>query len=263
MKFSRQTWAWILVMIFVMATAVAMAFAKPEEKDEGYIISAIVNNSGSNRWTSFREGLEAAAKDYNIRIKFVATGEFTSKKSELEVVSRELEAGADGVILQMYAGGASGDMEQILPREKCVLVETDVVPEEYYQTVGPDNQELGTALAERIKEDFGEELKGKTIGIMCGNVSQLALRQRMKGAEAVLTEAGATILWRMAKMSGISEQEALEEYWSMGADIVVALENDETERMVDFLETNSNTKQQLICMVSEIPKNWSIIWIRM
>lgn len=245
MKFSRQTLIWMLVMILVLTAAIAQAFVKPEEKAESYTVSAIVNNSGSSRWTSFREGIEAAAKDYNIRIKFVATGEFTSKKSELEVVSRELEAGADGIILQMYAGGASEDMEELLPREKCVLLETDVVPEEYYQTVGPDNRELGTALAQRIKEDFGGDLSGKTVGILCGNVSQLALRQRMNGAEAVLTEAGATVLWRMAKMSDISEEKALEEYWTMGADIVIALENDETERVVDFLENSDDTRKKI------------------
>lgn len=244
MKFSRQTRVWILVMAFVIAATIAMAFIKPEEKDESYTISVIVNNSGSSRWTSFREGIEAAAEDSDIRIKFVATGEFTSKRNELEVVARELEAGADGIILQMYAGGASEDMEELLPREKCVLLETDVVPEEYYQTIGPDNRELGSSLAQRIKEDLGGDLSGKTVGILCGNVSQLALRQRMNGAESVLTEAGAAVLWRMAKMSGVSEEEAMEEYWTMGADIVIALENDETERVVDFLEAGGDVQKK-------------------
>ena len=36
-------------------------------------ISVIVDNSTSNRWTALKEGMEAAAKDYNLRLNYVST----------------------------------------------------------------------------------------------------------------------------------------------------------------------------------------------
>ena len=53
-----------------------------------------------------------------------------------------------------------------------------------------------------------------------------------------LLEAGAQIQWQLAEMGRSPDEKLFEENWSQGADIVVALENDETERAVDYMEEN-------------------------
>lgn len=229
MRRSKEIWYLLLFSILIAAVAgLIMTVGRKEEKNS-YTVSVIVNNSSDSRWTSLREGAEAAARDYNIRLNYVATGEFWGKQNELEIIYKELESGVDGMIIQMYASeGVYEGIEARLPREKCVLLETDITPEEYYQTVGPDNKELGSALAERICQDFGENLTGKTIGILCGNTGQIALRQRLDGLEETLLKAGAKIQWKLAEMGRNPDKKLFEEKWNLGADIVIALENSET-----------------------------------
>lgn len=239
MKRNKRLWFLTVLLLFAVAVLTLIMTVGQKNEKKSYTVSVIVNNSGSNRWTSLKEGVEAAAKDYHIRLKYVAAGEFWGIQNELEIISKEVESGVDGVIVQMYASdGVYEKLEPLLPKEKCVLMENDITPEEYYQTVGPDNKELGEALAERICQDFGEELKGKTVGILSGNTGQLALRQRLDGLQMKLLEAGAQIQWQLAEMGRSPDEKLFEENWSQGADIVVALENDETERAVDYMEEN-------------------------
>lgn len=236
MKKNKQTLFLLLIFLIFMAISLLVILSGKEEK-RSYTVSVIVNNSSSSRWTSLKEGLEAAARDYDIRLNYISTGEFWGNRNELSLVTKELESGVDGVILQMYASeGVYEKLESLLPREKCVLLETDISPEEYYQTVGPDNAELGRALGERICQDYGGSLQGKTIGILSGNTGQIALRQRLSSLEETLTAAGGKILWTLAEMGRNPDQQSLENCWKMNADIVVALENDETERAIDYIE---------------------------
>ena len=162
MRRSKEIWYLLLFSLLIAAVTGWIMTAGRKEEKNSYTVSVIVNNSSDSRWTSLREGAEAAARDYNIRLNYVATGEFWGKQNELEIISKELESGVDGMIIQMYASeGVYEGIEAKLPREKCVLLETDITPEEYYQTVGPDNKELGSALAERICQDFRRKSDGK------------------------------------------------------------------------------------------------------
>lgn len=208
-------------------------------------VSVIVDNSSGNRWMALKEGMEAAAKDYDLRLNYVSTGKLWSNTAELELAAREIESGADGLIIQMYASDGIGDrLEDIVPRDRCILLETDVVPEEYYQTVGPDNRKLGSVLAGQIRADFGEELQGKTIGILYGNTGELSIRQRAQELENGLKDSGAEIIWTLHEMGRTVNEEALQECWDKDADIVVALENDATERAVDYFAENPDVQDR-------------------
>ena len=103
MRRSKEIWYLLLFSILIAAVAgLIMTVGRKEEKNS-YTVSVIVNNSSDSRWTSLREGAEAAARDYNIRLNYVATGEFWGKQNELEIIYKELESGVDGMIIQMYA----------------------------------------------------------------------------------------------------------------------------------------------------------------
>ena len=94
MRRSKEIWYLLLFSLLIAAVAgLIMTVGRKEEKNS-YTVSVIVNNSSDSRWTSLREGAEAAARDYNIRLNYVATGEFWGKQNELEIIYKELEARA-------------------------------------------------------------------------------------------------------------------------------------------------------------------------
>lgn len=159
---NRKIFMFSVVALLILSVAMAFSILDQGNNERNYTVSVIVDNSNSSRWTSLKEGLDAAAKDYGIRLNYVSTSVFWSKTQELDIVERELESGADGIILQLYASeGVHERLEQVVSRDRCVLLETDMTPEEYYQTVGPDNRKLGGVLAGELKADFGERLPGE------------------------------------------------------------------------------------------------------
>lgn len=236
---NRKIFMFSVVALLILSVAMAFSILDQGNRERNYTVSVIVDNSNSSRWTSLKEGLDAAAKDYGIRLNYVSTSVFWSKTQELDIVERELESGADGIILQLYASeGVHERLEQMVSRDRCVLLETDMTPEEYYQTVGPDNRKLGGVLAGELKADFGERLRGKRIGVLCGNTGQLAIRQRMEGLEEGLKYTGAVIQWRLAEVGRTQNMDAVRSCWKKQADIVIALDNTEMERAVDYMEEN-------------------------
>ena len=235
MKKDRRILWYVLLAFLMIILILLLLLAGQHQETRKKSVSVIVDNSSSTRWMALKEGMEAAAKDYDLRLNYVSTGKLWSNTVELELAAREMESGADGLVIQMYASDGIGDrLEEIVPREQCVLLETDVTPEEYYQTVGPDNRKLGSVLAGQIRADFGEDLRGKTVGILYGNTGELSARQRIQGLEAGLKDSGAEIIWTLHEMGRTANDEALQKCWDAGADIVIALENDETERALDY-----------------------------
>lgn len=201
---------------------------------EVHRVSVIVSDSGNDRWTALHQGLEQAANDYDIDLNFVSTVEFATVEEELAVIYRELDNGAEGVIVQMDSSmDIEQEMEEIANRAAIMLLETDVFPEDVYAFGGPDNVGLGLALAEAIKEDFGDTLNAKTVGILCGNQEQLAMQERLQGVCEGIDETGAQVVW----IFDSTDESDVDTILCDGtADIVVALDNSETELMVDCMQ---------------------------
>lgn len=245
MKRTKKILLYVLMGFLLVIFSLLLLLTGERQAVKRKSISVIVDNSTSNRWTALKEGMEAAAKDYNLRLNYVSTVKLWSVTAELEMAAREMESGADGLILQMYASEGIGEkLEEIVPRDQCVLLETDITPEEYYQTVGPDNRKLGGVLAGQIRADYGESLQGKRVGIFCGNTGELSIRQRIQGLKEGLEDSEIQVVWELHEMGRTPDEAAENDCWETGADIVISLENDMTERVVDYLAENQDMLNQ-------------------
>lgn len=232
------------VLIFILLLVIgwtSYSMLNVSIREESYQVSVIVNNSSSDRWILLRQGLEQAAEDYNVDLNFVSTGHYGNVEEQIRMIGTEIENGAQGVIVQMVSSdGLSDRMEGVAANTVLMLLETDINPEDIYGYTGPDNLEIGRALARTIKEEYGSTLQGKKIGILCGNQKQLAMRKRLQGLEEVLSEEAVQISWRVNSITETKEEEL--KHWgeSNRADIIIALGNDETEELVDFIQSEDN-----------------------
>lgn len=66
------------------------------KKETYHSVAVIVDDSSSDRWTAFKEGLEQGADEENFHINVVSTSSFVNLHEECSIISRELENGADG-----------------------------------------------------------------------------------------------------------------------------------------------------------------------
>lgn len=214
------------------------------KEPQRHSVSVIVNDSNNDRWIAMKEGLEQAAGDCGIDLNYVSTGQFSDVEEELAVIERELANNADGMLIQMVSSDEVYEkLEKILPKKAVMLLWTDISPEEYYASVTPDNTGIGKALAERIAEDFQGGLAGQRIGILSGNQEQLAMRQRLKGFMERMYGSGAVIMWTL----DIEQRETLEEHErEQPVDILVSLENDETEYAADYLREGRSVPDECL-----------------
>lgn len=204
--------------------------------EKSHSVSVIVNDSNSDRWISLRQGLEQAAKDYNLDLNYVSTGELSSPEEELALAERELENGAEGVILQMVSSEVdSKEWTELEGKTAIVLLETDIKTEGIFTYVGPDNRALGLALSESVKQELGETMEGKKIGILSGNQNQLSLQQRLQGLLEGLESTSAEVAWNMDNEELSERKEKQQSVMPERVDAIVALGNNETERMIDYL----------------------------
>lgn len=223
----------LILILAAVITWTSYGMLNGGKTEESHSVSVIVNNSNNDRWIALRQGLEQAAKDYNIDLNYVSTGEFASVEEELALVNREVENGAEGIILQMISSEEQGEyMTQLSGQTAVLLLESDIKPEGVLAVVGPDNFELGMALADAVKQEFDGASGEMAIGILCGNQNQLAMQQRLQGLTEGLADEPVEIAWTIETGAVQTDDTA----GLASVDIIIALGNDETEQMVDYLQ---------------------------
>lgn len=232
----------VLFLALIGLWIIQKGHADSRQESERYIVSVIVSDSNNDRWIAMKQGMEQAAGDCHIDLNIVSTGPFETLEEELDVVRREIANDVDGVILQMVSSEQVYEaLEELFTKEAVIFLETDIEPEEYFASVVPDNIGIGAALADCILKDYGERIEGKNIGILGGNQKQISMQQRLSGFVEQMKESKAEIAWVLdaESESTIEEQEML-----ASIDLLVALENAETERAVDYLlEVSPETKR--------------------
>lgn len=229
-----------MLVFFFVAIIIWTSYAmiRGEKEENSYHVTVIVSDSNNDRWNALRLGLEQAAVDYHVKLTYVSTGKFANVDEEIALINRELENGAEGIIVQLISGEEEAQaIAEISNRVAMTLLESDIVPEKQYALIQPDNTEIGRALAEAIKQDFGEELGDKKVGILSGEKNQLSMQQRLQGLQEGLADTMTDIVWCITHEDEqiLEAGELLEQISSV--DIIVALGNDETEKMVDFIHT--------------------------
>ena len=180
----------ILFLAVILSVIIYSAYGMVNQgKDDDYIsVSVIVNDSSNTRWNAFREGLEQGAEDNQVHLNLVSTGSFQNVQEENTIVKRELEGGADGIIVEPYSGEADSVLQGVAA-DSVVLVKTGIETDTLYTSVMTDHIKFGDSLADAVIE------AGETrVGIFSGNQSQLGMRQRLGIAQAIMENPNLIIL---------------------------------------------------------------------
>lgn len=230
---SNKVYIGMLILILAGITVFAsIGMLEDRKPKESYDVSVIIDDSNSDRWIAMRQGLEQAAEDYNVNVNYVSTGQLQNVEEELALVRREMEHGAQGFILQMVSGNeVLEELEELSTNVAVMLVETDVTPQERYAYTGPDNFQIGVAVAEAVKQDLEKEKEAK-IFVLCQNSQMLSTSQRLEGVREKLAE-------MKAEMHVIENVNEITQ--GNMPEIIVALDNQSVENMVDYLQSESIT----------------------
>ena len=226
----------ILFSVVILSVIIYSAYEMVNQgKEDDYIsVSVIVNDSSNARWDALLEGLEQGAEDNQVHLNLVSTGSFQNVREEQAIVKRELEGEADGVVIEPY----SSEADTVLQGESAkpvVLIETGIETDKLYTSVMTDHAKLGESMAEAVIQ--GGETK---VGILSGNQSQTGMRQRLESLKKSLTDAGVEISWVLSTRELNKKIRNAEYFENNQVNAVVSLENDDTEKAVDILNSNEN-----------------------
>lgn len=205
------------------------------KEEKHFNVSVIVSNSKSNRWTAFREGLEQAADDDNVSINFVSSESVTSAEEQNALIDRELQNGADGIILEPYSSKSMSDIAaDISSKAAVVLLDSDISPEGVYTTVMLDNTAVGSAIGQAVIKDLGKNLSNRKIGVICGNLNKNSMAERFAGFKSSISGYGGKIEWAVNDDTDLVSQ-LIAEQKGCPVDVLISLGNDETEAALDFI----------------------------
>lgn len=85
-----------LVLLFVLSST---DLVLTEKKSEVYVISVLVDDDSSKSWHNFRMGMDKAAEKWNADVSFVTLYDKGSALQQAQLLQREVENGADAIIL--------------------------------------------------------------------------------------------------------------------------------------------------------------------
>lgn len=240
---SNRNWFHLIeavLAILVIMMAIAMLMGK--NSGECRKIAVIVQDADATQWAAFRYGLKMAAQDQKMELLVASTGTVLTVDEQIDAISREIEHGADAVIVHPVAGD---DLEQRLKRiEKKVpvlLVECPASKERessMFPTVEPDHGAMGRALAEELKKDYNNNLSGKKYGILMQADEPQAIMERKYGVADVLKDTGISCSWVVMDSSVETERKnALENQPEV--DIVIALDNNSLIKAAEAAAANN------------------------
>ncbi|MGL4791130.1 MAG: sugar ABC transporter substrate-binding protein [Anaerotignaceae bacterium] len=90
--------AMLFVLIFLfLASSTDLIFK--EKEPEVYQISVLIDWADDTGWENFKHGLEKAASQFNVDFSFVTLYEQNKVSQQIELVHREIAAGAQGIII--------------------------------------------------------------------------------------------------------------------------------------------------------------------
>lgn len=179
------SWVLPLLMLGVLMTLLLMLIlypARAQRRPELLEMSVIAREADSSAWSTARQGMEQAAADLNVELRFLFPGQSDSAQEQRQLLRREVESGSSAILLFPADREAlAEEVREASARAALVTLETDMEEAEGY--VGVDNAALGEALARAALNGVS---RGDTVLLMDSPVHDNGVGDRQAAAEAVL-----------------------------------------------------------------------------
>ena len=152
----------ILVLLGMGVLFSIIAFDLPglQNAPEVLELTVITRESDSSVWSAARQGMEQAAGDYGVELRFLTLGSNNSVEEQRTLIEREAEVGTDGIILSPADPAALEETVGLAAEQTIVVtMESDMTQSGATACVCVDNQALGEALglaAHNAVRDGGE-----------------------------------------------------------------------------------------------------------
>ncbi len=194
-----------IVVLSLIIALMAILLQNPTTQKK-YDISIIVPNSTDNMWKRFESGVRQATDNDNVNVNIVNTTDMKTLADQKNLIDKEIQNGADGLIVQFISSENTEKMIQdITSRTNLQLLLTDVdkydIDKESIDYIHLDDELISTTVTSQLFDVEGRNLRFKHIGIVLSDEKQSNLQLRLENITTILTQAGASISWTVSGSS--------------------------------------------------------------
>ncbi|MEE0407922.1 MAG: substrate-binding domain-containing protein [Oscillospiraceae bacterium] len=187
---SRKAWLQLVLPLIGLSVLFwLLAFAPGEKHHQPPLLEmSVILRDGDGAVSTMRKGMEQAAQDLNVELRFLIPAEDNSAAQQAQLLEREVTGAASAVLLIPADREALGDaVSAAAGKTTLVTVETDMTAWGAAASITMDHQELGAALGAAALNGVPE---GGTVLLLDSLPGDNGIRERMEAAKAVLEREG-------------------------------------------------------------------------
>ena len=187
---SRKAWLQLVLPLIGLSVLFwLLAFAPGEKHHQPPLLEmSVILRDGDGAVSTMRKGMEQAAQDLNVELRFLIPAEDNSAVQQAQLLEREVAGAASAVLLIPADREALGDaVSAAAGKTTLVTVETDMTAWGAAASITMDHQELGAALGAAALNGVPE---GGTVLLLNSLPGDNGIRERMEAAKAVLEREG-------------------------------------------------------------------------
>ena len=181
-------WVLPLLMLGVLLLLLLLILypAHAQQRPELLEMSVISREADGSAWANVRQGMEQAAADLHVELRFLYPGQSNSGQEQGQLLRREVESGASAILLFPADREALAEpAAEASARASLVTLETDMEGAAGY--VGVDNRALGEALGSAA---LNGAQPGETVLLLDSAPGGSGIGQRLEAAAALLEAEG-------------------------------------------------------------------------
>lgn len=187
---SRKAWLQLVLPLIGLSILFwLLAFAPGEKHHQPPLLEmSVILRDGDGAVSTMRKGMEQAAQDLNVELRFLIPAEDNSAAQQAQLLEREVAGAASAVLLIPADRETLGDaVSAAAGKTTLVTVETDMTAWGAAASITMDHQELGAALGAAALNGVPE---GGTVLLLDSLPGDNGIRERMEAAKAVLEREG-------------------------------------------------------------------------
>ena len=167
----------VFIILFIMLISSFLVLLNEGKKKDVkvYNFSVIIRGKNSEGWRIIKEGMEQAASEMNVNIRFLTLLEENSIKEQTELIERELNDGTDAILISPTDYNAmASTIENVRKKVPVVLFESNIETKKNIPYISCDNYELGQSLAEEIVRNGNTRSKVSIIksDLNCSSINE-------------------------------------------------------------------------------------------
>ena len=166
-----------------------LAFAPGDKHHQPALLEmSVILRDGDGNVSAMRKGMEQAAKDLNVELRFLTPAEDDSAVEQVQLLEHEVSGAAPAILLIPADREALGEaVSAAAGKTTLVTVESDMTAWGADASISMDHQALGEALG---KAALNGVPFGGTVLLLDSLPGDNGVRERMEAAKALLEEKG-------------------------------------------------------------------------